>query len=395
MVQTLDSFLQTNLNELKDNGLYNEIDVVEGANGAEITIGDKSYINLSSNNYLGLATDEDLKKAAKDAIDSHGVGAGAVRTINGTLDLHRELEETLAQFKGTESAIAYQSGFNCNMAAISAVMNKNDAILSDELNHASIIDGCRLSKAKIIRVNHSDMDDLRAKAKEAVESGQYNKVMYITDGVFSMDGDVAKLPEIVEIAEEFGLITYVDDAHGSGVMGKGAGTVKHFGLQDKIDFQIGTLSKAIGVVGGYVAGTKDLIDWLKVASRPFLFSTSLAPGDTKAITESVKKLMASTELHDKLWDNANYLKEGLKAKGFDIGHSETPITPVIIGEEKKAQTFSKRLMDEGVYAKAIVFPTVPRGTGRVRNMPTAAHTKEQLDQAIDIYEKIGKELGLL
>lgn len=395
MVQTLDSFLQTNLNELKDNGLYNEIDVVEGANGAEITIGGKSYINLSSNNYLGLATDEDLKKAAKDAIDSHGVGAGAVRTINGTLDLHRELEETLAQFKGTESAIAYQSGFNCNMAAISAVMNKNDAILSDELNHASIIDGCRLSKAKIIRVNHSDMNDLRAKAKEAVESGQYNKVMYITDGVFSMDGDVAKLPEIVEIAEEFGLITYVDDAHGSGVMGKGAGTVKHFGLQDKIDFQIGTLSKAIGVVGGYVAGTKDLIDWLKVASRPFLFSTSLAPGDTKAITESVKKLMASTELHDKLWDNANYLKEGLKAKGFDIGHSETPITPVIIGEEKKAQTFSKRLMDEGVYAKAIVFPTVPRGTGRVRNMPTAAHTKEQLDQAIDIYEKIGKELGLL
>lgn len=395
MVQTLNSFLQTNLNELKDNGLYNEIDVVEGANGAEITIGGKSYINLSSNNYLGLATDEDLKKAAKDAIDSHGVGAGAVRTINGTLDLHRELEETLAQFKGTESAIAYQSGFNCNMAAISAVMNKNDAILSDELNHASIIDGCRLSKAKIIRVNHSDMDDLRAKAKEAVESGQYNKVMYITDGVFSMDGDVAKLPEIVEIAEEFGLITYVDDAHGSGVMGKGAGTVKHFGLQDKIDFQIGTLSKAIGVVGGYVAGTKDLIDWLKVASRPFLFSTSLAPGDTKAITESVKKLMASTELHDKLWDNANYLKEGLKAKGFDIGHSETPITPVIIGEEKKAQTFSKRLMDEGVYAKAIVFPTVPRGTGRVRNMPTAAHTKEQLDQAIDIYEKIGKELGLL
>lgn len=395
MVQTLDSFLETNLNDLKDNGLYNEIDIVEGANGAEITINGKNYINLSSNNYLGLATDEDLKKAAKNAIDTHGVGAGAVRTINGTLDLHRELEETLAQFKGTESAIAYQSGFNCNMAAISAVMNKNDAILSDELNHASIIDGCRLSKAKIIRVNHSDMEDLRAKAKEAVESGQYNKVMYITDGVFSMDGDVAKLPEIVEIAEEFGLITYVDDAHGSGVMGKGAGTVKHFGLQDKIDFQIGTLSKAIGVVGGYVAGTKDLIDWLKVASRPFLFSTSLAPGDTKAITESVKKLMASTELHDKLWDNANYLKEGLKGKGFDIGHSETPITPVIIGEEKQAQTFSKRLMDEGVYAKAIVFPTVPRGTGRVRNMPTAAHTKEQLDEAIETYAKIGKELGLI
>ena len=334
MVQSLHNFLEENIQYLKDNGLYNEIDSIEGANGPEITINGKQYINLSSNNYLGLATNEDLKSAAKHAIDSHGVGAGAVRSINGTLDLHDELEETLAKFKGTEAAIAYQSGFNCNMAAISAVMNKNDAILSDELNHASIIDGCRLSKAKIIRVNHSDMDDLRAKAKEAVESGQYNKVMYITDGVFSMDGDVAKLPEIVEIAEEFGLITYVDDAHGSGVMGKGAGTVKHFGLQDKIDFQIGTLSKAIGVVGGYVAGTKELIDWLKAQSRPFLFST-LAPGDTKAITEAVKKLMASTELHDQLWDNAKYLKDGLEKLGFNTGESETPITPVIIGDEKK------------------------------------------------------------
>ena len=380
---------------MKDNGLYNEIDTIEGANGPEIKINGKNYVNLSSNNYLGLATDEDLKQAAKDAIDTHGVGAGAVRSINGTLDLHDELEETLAKFKGTEAAIAYQSGFNCNMAAISAVMNKNDAILSDELNHASIIDGCRLSKAKIIRVNHSDMDDLRAKAKEAVESGQYNKVMYITDGVFSMDGDVAKLPEIVEIAEEFGLITYVDDAHGSGVMGNGAGTVKHFGLQDKIDFQIGTLSKAIGVVGGYVAGTQSLIDWLKAQSRPFLFSTSLAPGDTKAITEAVKKLMASTELHDKLWENGNYLKDGLKKLGFDIGNSESPITPVIIGDEKETQAFSSRLKDEGIYVKSIVFPTVPKGTGRVRNMPTAAHTKEMLDQALAAYEKVGKELGTI
>lgn len=239
------------------------------------------------------------------------------------------------------------------------------------------------------------MDDLRAKAKEAVESGQYNKVMYITDGVFSMDGDVAKLPEIVEIAEEFGLLTYVDDAHGSGVMGKGAGTVKHFGLQDKIDFQIGTLSKAIGVVGGYVAGTKELIDWLKAQSRPFLFSTSLAPGDTKAITEAVKKLMASTELHDKLWDNAQYLKNGLSKLGYDTGESETPITPVIIGDEKTTQEFSKRLKDEGVYVKSIVFPTVPRGTGRVRNMPTAAHTKDMLDEAIAAYEKVGKEMKLI
>ena len=395
MTKALNEFLESNLKELKDNGLYNEINVVEGANGAEITIDGRKMINLSSNNYLGLATNETLKQAAKSAVDSHGVGAGAVRTINGTLDLHVELEETLAKFKGTEAAIAYQSGFNCNMAAISAVMNKHDAILSDELNHASIIDGCRLSKAKIIRVKHSDMDDLRQKAKEAVESGQYNKVMYITDGVFSMDGDVAKLPEIVEIAEEFGLITYVDDAHGSGVMGKGAGTVKHFGLQDKIDFQIGTLSKAIGVVGGYVAGSQQLIDWLKVASRPFLFSTSLAPGDTKAITEAVQMLMNSTELHDKLWENGDYLKEGLKSLGFDIGHSETPITPCIIGDEKTTQQFSKRLMEEGIYAKSIVFPTVPKGTGRVRNMPTAAHTKEMLDEALKVYEKVGKELGVL
>ncbi|AMY05631.1 glycine C-acetyltransferase [Staphylococcus condimenti] len=395
MVQSLHSFLDENIQYLKDNGLYNEIDTVEGANGPEITIAGKRYINLSSNNYLGLATNEDLKQVAKDAVDKYGVGAGAVRTINGTLDIHDELEETLAEFKGTEAAVAYQSGFNCNMAAISAVMNKNDAILSDELNHASIIDGCRLSKAKIIRVNHSDMDDLRQKAKEAVESGQYNKVMYITDGVFSMDGDVAKLPEIVEIAEEYGLITYVDDAHGSGVMGKGAGTVKHFGLQDKIDFQIGTLSKAIGVVGGYVAGTQELIDWLKVQSRPFLFSTSLTPESSAAIIAAVRKLMNSTELHDKLWDNANYLKDGLKKLGYDIGDSETPITPVIIGDEKKTQEFSKRLKDEGVYVKSIVFPTVPRGTGRVRNMPTAAHTKEMLDEALSAYEKVGKELGVI
>ncbi|NHM75608.1 glycine C-acetyltransferase [Staphylococcus sp. 11007852] len=395
MVQKLNDFLQENINYLKDNGLYNEIDSIEGANGPEIKIKGKSYINLSSNNYLGLATNEDLKTAAKKAIDSHGVGAGAVRTINGTLDLHDELEQTLAKFKGTEAAIAYQSGFNCNMAAISAVMNKSDAILSDELNHASIIDGCRLSKAKIIRVKHSDMEDLREKAKEAVESGQYNKVMYITDGVFSMDGDVAKLPEIVEICEPLGIMIYVDDAHGSGVMGKGAGTVKHFGLQDKVDFQIGTLSKAIGVVGGYVAGSQQLIDWLKAQSRPFLFSTSLAPGDTKAITEAVNKLMASTELHDKLWDNAKYLKDGLAKLGFDIGDSETPITPVIIGDEKKTQEFSKRLMDEGVYVKSIVFPTVPRGTGRVRNMPTAAHTKDMLDQALEVYERVGKELNVI
>lgn len=395
MSKTLQKYLNQNLTELKDNGLYNEIDVVEGANGPIINIDGKELINLSSNNYLGLATDEEMKAVAKESIDTHGVGSGAVRTINGTMDLHRDLEEKLANFKGTEAVIALTSGFNANQGAIPAIMKKGDAILSDELNHASIIDGCRLSGAKIIRVNHNDPEDLRKKAKEATESGEYNKVMYITDGVFSMDGDVVNLPEMIKVAKEFDLITYVDDAHGSGVMGKGAGTVKHFGLEKEVDLQMGTLSKAIGVVGGYVAGSKDLVDYLKVAARPFLFSTALTPADTAAITKAVEKLMASTELHDKLWENGNYLKQGLKDAGFDIGNSETPITPVIIGEEKKAQEFSRRLQEKGVYAKSIVFPTVPRGTGRVRNMPTAAHTKEMLDQAIEIYTEVGKELGII
>lgn len=395
MSKVLADFLKENLHELKANGLYNVIDPLESANGPVITINGKELINLSSNNYLGLATDPRLKKAAAEALEKYGVGAGAVRTINGTLKPHVELEEKLAEFKHTQAAIAYQSGFNCNMAAISAVMDKNDAILSDELNHASIIDGCRLSRATIIRYKHSDMGDLRAKAKEAKESGRYNKLMVITDGVFSMDGDIALLPEIVKISEEFDLITYVDDAHGSGVLGSGAGTVKHFGLSDKIDFQIGTLSKAIGVVGGYVAGKKELIDWLKVRSRPFLFSTSLTPADAAASKRSIEILMESTELNERLWENGNYLKKGLKELGFDIGNSETPITPCMIGDEKLTQQFSKRLNEEGVYAKAIVFPTVPKGTGRVRNMPTAAHTREMLDKAISIYGKVGKELGIL
>jgi glycine C-acetyltransferase len=393
--KTLEHFLNENLDDLKGKGLYNVIDPLESPNGPEITINGRELINLSSNNYLGLATDDRLKQAAREALEQYGVGAGAVRTINGTMKLHVELEEKLAEFKHTEAAIAYQSGFNCNMAAISAVMDQNDAILSDELNHASIIDGCRLSRAKIIRFNHSDMDDLRAKAKAAKESGQYNKLMVITDGVFSMDGDIALLPEIVKIAEEFDLITYVDDAHGSGVLGDGAGTVKHFGLSDKIDFQIGTLSKAIGVVGGYVAGKQNLIDWLKVRSRPFLFSTSLTPADVAASKRSIEILMESTELNKKLWENGDYLKKGLKELGFNIGNSETPITPCIIGEETLTQQFSKRLNEEGVYAKAIVFPTVPKGTGRVRNMPTAAHTKEMLDKAIAIYDKVGKEMGVI
>ncbi len=393
--KVLDQFLETNLADLKEKGLFNTIDVLEGSNGPIITVNHKKMINLASNNYLGFATRPELIDADVEATKHYGAGAGAVRTINGTLDIHQKLEEKIAEFKGTEAAIAFQSGFNCNMGAISAVMKKGDAILSDELNHASIIDGCRLSGAKIIRVNHQDMEDLEAKAKAATESGEYNKVMYITDGVFSMDGDVAKIPEIVEICEKYNVITYVDDAHGTGVMGKGHGTVKHFGMQDHIDFQMGTLSKGIGVVGGYVAGTKQLITWLKSQARPFLFSTSLTPGAAGASIEAIDLIEKHPEYVEKLWDNANYFKDELKRIGYDIGHSETPITPVIVGDERLAQEFSKKLLENGVYVKPIVFPTVPLGTGRVRNMPNAGHTKEMLDDAIKVYEKVGKELNII
>ncbi|MCO7151706.1 glycine C-acetyltransferase [Vagococcus lutrae] len=395
MSKELEQFLAEGLAELKDNGMYNEIEPLSSPNGPMIQIGEKELINLSSNNYLGLATDSSLKAVAKEAIDEWGVGAGAVRTINGTLDLHLELEQELAKFKGTEAAIAYQSGFNCNMAAISAVMGKGDVILSDELNHASIIDGCRLSGAKIVRVKHSDMADLRQKAQEVRESGLYKKAMFITDGVFSMDGDIAKLPEIVEIAKEFDMMVYVDDAHGSGVLGKGHGTVKHFGLEKEVEFQIGTLSKAVGVVGGYVAGSQALIDWLKVRSRPFLFSTAVTPADAAAATAALRRIDEHPELNEQLWENARYFKEKLEALGFETGITETPITPVIIGDEQAAQDFSKRLYEEGIYVKSIVFPTVPRGTARVRNMPTAAHTKSMLDDALAVYEKVGKEFNLI
>ena len=395
MSTALDQFLTPQLEELREKGLYNIIDSLDGANGPKIQIDGRELINLSSNNYLGFATDERIKKVCIEATEKYGVGAGAVRTINGTMDIHDELEKAIAKFKGTESAIAFQSGFNCNMGAISAVMGKKDAIISDELNHASIIDGCRLSGSKIIRVKHQDMADLRAKAKVAIASGLYEKIMYIADGVFSMDGNVANIPEIVEIAEEFNLITYIDDAHGSGVMGKGAGTVKHFGLADKIDLQMGKLSKAIGVVGGYVAGSQKLIDWLKVRARPFLFSTSLTPGSAAACIEAIRIMENEPSLMDRLWENGRYLKEGLKKLGFDIGNSETPITPCIIGEENLTQKFSKRLNEEGVYAKSIVFPTVPLGTGRVRNMPTADHTKEMFDEVLEVYERVGRELGII
>ncbi|MCX7884882.1 MAG: glycine C-acetyltransferase [Caloramator sp.] len=394
--QALHEFLSANLQELKEKGLYRKLPVVTGPTGPKCVINGREVINLSSNNYLGLANDPRLVEASIKATEKYGAGAGAVRTIIGTLDIHEELEEKLAKFKHSEAVIVFQSGFNCNMGTVSALMTKEDAILSDELNHASIIDGCRLSGAKIIRYKHSDMDDLRRTIKEASESGQYKKLMIITDGVFSMDGDIAKLPEIVEIAEKYGAFTYVDDAHASGVLGKnGSGSVSHFNLYGKVDCQIGTLSKAIGVVGGYVAGTKELIDWLKLRGRPFLFSTAMTPGAAGACIKAIEILSESTELVDRLWDNARYFKSKLSSIGYDIGHSETPITPVIIGDEAKAMKFSDELFNEGVFAQGIAFPTVPRGTARVRNIVTAAHTKDMLDEAVEIYKKVGEKMGII
>ena len=393
--KVLEKYLAKNLEDLKSRGLYSVIDTLEGANGPIITINGRKLINLSSNNYLGLASDPRVIEATIEATKLYGAGAGAVRTINGTIEIHDELETKLADFKHTEAALTFQSGFNCNMGAIAAVMDKDDAILSDELNHASIIDGCKLSGAAVIRYGHSDMQDLEAKARSAKDSGKYNKIMVITDGVFSMDGDIAKLAEIVRIAEELDLITYVDDAHGSGVLGGGAGTVAYFGLTDKIDFQIGTLSKAIGVVGGYVAGSSELIDWLKVRARPFLFSTAMTPGAAGGCLEALRILSESKELNDTLWQNGRYLKRKLRELGFDIGNSETPITPCFIGDESKAQRFSRELYVEGVYAKALVFPTVPSGKARIRNMPTAAHSIDHLDKALEAYEKVGKRMGII
>jgi glycine C-acetyltransferase len=402
MSRSLQNYLTGNLDELREKGLYRKLPVITGPTGAKAIINGKNVINLSSNNYLGLAGDERLKEASIKATEKYGAGAGAVRTIIGTLDIHEELEEKLAKFKKAEAVIVFQSGFTANMGAIPAIMTKQDAIISDELNHASIIDGCRLSGAKILRFKHSDMADMERVAKDAIASGLYKKFLIITDGVFSMDGDIAKLPEMVKIAEKYDIPVYIDDAHGSGVLGKnsegklnGSGSVSHFGLHGKVDVQIGTLSKAIGVVGGYVAGSKELIDWLKLRGRPFLFSTAMTPGDTGAVIKAIDILSESTELVEKMWDNSNYFKKLLLGMGYDIGHSETPITPVIIGDEEKAMKFSDELFKEGVFAQGIAFPTVPRGTARVRNIVTAGHTKAMLDGAAEAYRKVGKNMGLI
>ncbi|WP_422484362.1 glycine C-acetyltransferase [Gudongella sp. DL1XJH-153] len=387
-------FLKENIQELKDQGVYRKLPVMGSASDAEVILNGKKVINLSSNNYLGFANHPRMKKAAIEAVEKYGVGSGAVRTIIGNMDIHEKLEETLAKFKREEAAFIYQSGFNCNAGTIQAITEAGDLIISDELNHASIIDGARLSKAAKTIYKHSDMESLEGVLKE--NKDKYRNMLIITDGVFSMDGDIAKLPEIVELAEKYGAMTYVDDAHGSGVLGEsGRGTVDHFGLHGRVDFTIGTLSKAIGVIGGYVAGSKTMYEWLSHRARPVLFSTSLPPAAVVPITEALNMLMESTEYTDKLWENAAYFKEKMGSLGFDTGNSETPITPVIIGDEAKTMEFSKRLLEKGVFVSGIIFPTVPKGTGRLRCMVTAAHTREQLDNAVESFRQVGKEMDIL
>lgn len=387
-------FLKDKIQELKDQGVYRKLPVLQGASGPEVLLNGKKVINLSSNNYLGFANHPRLKAAAIAAVEKYGAGSGAVRTIIGNMSIHEEMEEILSKFKREEAAFVYQSGFNCNAGTIQAVTEAGDIIISDELNHASIIDGSRLSRADKGIYKHSDMDSLESVLKDARD--KYRNILIITDGVFSMDGDVAKLPEIVQLAEKYEAMTYVDDAHGSGVLGEsGRGTVDHFGLHGRVDFTIGTLSKAIGVVGGYVAGSSTMYEWLSHRARPVLFSTSMPPAAAGAIIEAVKMLTESTEYTDRLWDNAKYFKEKMGTLGFDIGNSQTPITPVIIGDEAKTMEFSRRLLDKGVFVSGIVFPTVPKGTGRLRCMVTAGHSKEQLDKAVEAFRTVGEEMKLL
>jgi glycine C-acetyltransferase len=388
------SFLKANINQLKKDGVYRELPINEGPCDAEIILNGRSVINLSSNNYLGFANHPRLKKAAKEAIDKYGVGAGAVRTIVGNMDIHEQLDEVIAKFKHEEAALVFQSGFNVNAGVIQAITTDKDLIISDALNHASIIDGVRLSKASRAVFKHSDMKELELILKE--KRAQYEQVLIITDGVFSMDGDIANLPEIVRLAKQYDCLTYVDDAHGSGVLGdRGRGTVDHFKLHGQVDFIVGTLSKAIGVVGGYVCGSFEMRNWLLHRGRPLLFSTAMMPAAAAAIIEAFNMLETSDEYTKKLWSNAKYFKDKLEKLGFDIGHSQTPITPIMIGNEALTMEFSKSLLYNGVYVSGIIFPTVAKGMGRIRCMVSALHSKKQLDKAIDIMEQTAKKLRIL
>ncbi len=389
-------FLEQELKNLEEQGFVWRPRTLQSEQRARAIFDGKEVINLSSNNYLGLTNHPKLREAAKRAIDQFGAGAGAVRPIAGTMTLHRELEEKLARFKGVEAVLVFQSGFAANLGTIQALVGKGDAIYSEELNHGSIIDGCRLSGAEIIKWPHRDVDTLRQLCKESRQ--KYRRALLVTDAVFSMDGDIAPMRELADLAEEFDLIFMVDDAHASGVLGRnGRGSVDHFGLQGRVDVQMGTLSKALGAMGGYIAGSKTLIEFLIQKARPWLLSTAHPPAVVAAAIAAVEILESpeGEQLVKKLWENANYFKKGLQKLGFNTGASETPITPVIVGSSHNARKLAQRLFEEGVFAQEIVFPMVARDKARVRTIVTAMHTKEDLDFALNAFKKVGKELGLI
>jgi glycine C-acetyltransferase len=387
------AYLSTELDALKQQGLYRRLRALEGEQKADAIFDGHQVVNLSSNNYLGLTTHPKLRERALDAIRTLGVGSGSVRTIAGTMDIHLELERRLAAFKRTEAVVVFQSGFAANAGTVSAILNKDDVVVSDELNHASIIDGCRLSRAEIKVFPHKNVDAAGAILRGLPAS---QRKLLITDGVFSMDGDLGALPGLCALAEEFGCIMMVDDAHASGVFGQnGRGTIDHFGMHGRVDVQVGTLSKAIGALGGYVAGSRALIEFLYHRARPFLFSTSHPPAVAAACIAALDVLEQEPGLIDQLWANTRFFKSGLQALGFDTGASESPITPVIVGDGARAMALSDRLFAEGVFAQGIAFPTVARDRARVRTIVTATHTRAELQFALDVFAKVGRELRII
>lgn len=403
MSNPLDKIYQT-VSDLQSSGAFKKYRIVSSPQDAWIIADEKKVLNFCSNNYLGLASHPRIRQAAKDAIDKYGVGTGAVRALSGNSVLHEELENKLAAFKKTEAVMVVQSGFVANLVAVQTLVDKEDIVISDELNHASIIDAVRLAQVQTKFVYlHNDLNDLELKIKEAKQiqstqkraDGTEKIILIITDGVFSMDGDIAPLPGIVKLAKQYGVVTMVDDAHGEGVLGKGRGIVDHFQLHGQVDIEVGTLSKALGVIGGCIAGTQTLIDFYKQKARPFSFSTGLSIPDTASLIAAVDILQYSSELVTKLWKNGDYLKQKFAKLGFDTGKSETPITPVMIGEEEKARELSKHLFEAGVFATPIVFPMVAKGKARIRVMPSAIHSQEDLDFGISAFEEAGKKLGLI
>ena len=392
MGETLD-YLKDELAAIERQGLLLHPRTLEREQRARTRFDGREVINLASNNYLGLAAHPRLKEAASKAAMEFGAGTGAVRTIAGSMTMHRELERRFAEFKHAEDALMFQSGFAANSGTVAAILTKEDVIVSDELNHASIIDGARLSRAEIRVFPHKDAE---AASRLLAESAGAKRRLLITDGVFSMDGDIAPLPALVEVAEKHGAIMMVDDAHASGVLGRGGrGTVDHFDLHGRVDVQVGTLSKAIGVLGGFIAGPSHLIEWLANRGRPYLFSTSAPPAVVAACTVALDVLRDEPQRIDRLWERTRFFKDGLHALGFDTGESETPITPVITGDEEKTQELARRLFEEGVFTPAIVFPTVPRGRARVRTIVTADHSEEDLREAVDAFGRVGRKLGLV